>query len=167
MHDFQRATAEALPELLKKLKEGGYKVVQIVGKTPVEPLPEYKKIVLKEMGGGLANAQADVERDQDHQRPGHQLTGRPQAIERDRSRGCPARPFLYGPRPRRRDSAPCDHGWGGVRGRRRSKMTGGPLPAIASHWRKPRSKCRKQRTTSNYLISVSRIRSPLYSAACS
>ncbi len=56
MHDFQRATAEALPELLKKLKEGGYKVVQIVGKTPVEPLPEYKQIVLKEMGGGLANA---------------------------------------------------------------------------------------------------------------
>ena len=56
MHDFQRATAEALPELLKKLKEGGYKVVQIVGKTPVEPLPEYKAMVLKEMGGGLAEA---------------------------------------------------------------------------------------------------------------
>jgi peptidoglycan/xylan/chitin deacetylase (PgdA/CDA1 family) len=56
MHDFQRATAEALPDLLKKLKEGGYKVVQIVGKTPVEPLPEYKKIVLKEIGGGLASA---------------------------------------------------------------------------------------------------------------
>ncbi len=56
MHDFQHATAEALPEILKELKEGGYKVVQIVGKTPVEPLPEYKKIVLKEMGGGLATA---------------------------------------------------------------------------------------------------------------
>jgi peptidoglycan/xylan/chitin deacetylase (PgdA/CDA1 family) len=56
MHDFQRPTAEALPELLKKLKEGGYKVVQVVGKTPVEPLPEYKQIVLKEMGGGLADA---------------------------------------------------------------------------------------------------------------
>jgi peptidoglycan/xylan/chitin deacetylase (PgdA/CDA1 family) len=56
MHDFQRATAEALPELLKELKEGGYKVVQIVGKTPVEPLPEYKQIVLKEIGGGLATA---------------------------------------------------------------------------------------------------------------
>jgi peptidoglycan/xylan/chitin deacetylase (PgdA/CDA1 family) len=56
MHDFQHATAEALPEILKELKEGGYKVVQIVGKTPFEPLPEYKKIVLKEMGGGLANA---------------------------------------------------------------------------------------------------------------
>jgi len=56
MHDFQRPTAEAVPELLKKLKEGGYKVVQVVGKTPVEPLPEYKQIVLKEMGGGLADA---------------------------------------------------------------------------------------------------------------
>ena len=56
MHDFQHPTAEALPELLKKLKEGGYKVVQVVGKTPVEPLPEYRQIVLKEMGGGLADA---------------------------------------------------------------------------------------------------------------
>ena len=26
MHDFQKHTAEALPELLKKLKAGGYKV---------------------------------------------------------------------------------------------------------------------------------------------
>ncbi len=56
MHDFQQATAHAAPELLKQLKEGGYKVVQVVGKTPVEPLPEYKEIVLKEMGGGLETA---------------------------------------------------------------------------------------------------------------
>jgi peptidoglycan/xylan/chitin deacetylase (PgdA/CDA1 family) len=56
MHDFQHATAEAVPELFKKLKAGGYKVVQVVGKTPVEPLPEYKEIVLKEMGGGLDEA---------------------------------------------------------------------------------------------------------------
>jgi peptidoglycan/xylan/chitin deacetylase (PgdA/CDA1 family) len=56
MHDFQHATAEAAPELLKRLKEGGYKVVQVTGKTPVEPLPEYKEIVLKEMGGGLDTA---------------------------------------------------------------------------------------------------------------
>jgi peptidoglycan/xylan/chitin deacetylase (PgdA/CDA1 family) len=54
MHDFQHATSEAVPELLKQMKAAGYKVVQIVGKTPVEPLPEYTKIVLKEMGGGLA-----------------------------------------------------------------------------------------------------------------
>jgi peptidoglycan/xylan/chitin deacetylase (PgdA/CDA1 family) len=56
MHDFQRATAEALPEILAVLKAGGYKVVQVTGKTPVEPLPEYKAIVLKEMGGGLDTA---------------------------------------------------------------------------------------------------------------
>ena len=42
MHDFQHATSEALPEILKKLKEGGYKVVQVVGKTPVEPKKEYR-----------------------------------------------------------------------------------------------------------------------------
>jgi peptidoglycan/xylan/chitin deacetylase (PgdA/CDA1 family) len=56
MHDFQHATSEAAPELLKQLKAGGYKVVQVVGKTPIEPLPEYKAIVLKEMGGGLDEA---------------------------------------------------------------------------------------------------------------
>ena len=43
MHDFQHATSEAVPELFKQLKAGGYKVVQVVGKTPVEPLPEYKE----------------------------------------------------------------------------------------------------------------------------
>jgi peptidoglycan/xylan/chitin deacetylase (PgdA/CDA1 family) len=56
MHDFQQATAHAAPELLKKLKEGGYKVVQITGKTPVEPKKEYVDVVLKEMGGGLETA---------------------------------------------------------------------------------------------------------------
>ena len=56
MHDFQQATAAAAPELLAKLKAGGYKIVQVVGKTPVEPLPEYKEMVLKEMGGGLDTA---------------------------------------------------------------------------------------------------------------
>jgi peptidoglycan/xylan/chitin deacetylase (PgdA/CDA1 family) len=56
MHDFQQATAHAAPELLKQLKEGGYKVVQVVGKTPVEPIKEYTDAVLKEMGGGLETA---------------------------------------------------------------------------------------------------------------
>jgi peptidoglycan/xylan/chitin deacetylase (PgdA/CDA1 family) len=56
MHDFQHATSEAAPELLKQLKAGGFKVVQVVGKTPIEPLPEYKEAVLKEMGGGLDEA---------------------------------------------------------------------------------------------------------------
>ncbi len=56
MHDFQHATAEAAPELLAKLKAGGYKVVQITGKTPIEPKPEVVAAVLKEMGGGLDEA---------------------------------------------------------------------------------------------------------------
>jgi peptidoglycan/xylan/chitin deacetylase (PgdA/CDA1 family) len=56
MHDFQHATSEAAPELFKQLKAGGYKVVQVVGKTPIEPLPQYKEEVLKEMGGGLDEA---------------------------------------------------------------------------------------------------------------
>ena len=30
--------------------------MQVIGKTPVEPMPEYKEIVLKEMGGGLDDA---------------------------------------------------------------------------------------------------------------
>ena len=46
----------------------GYKVVQVVGKTPIEPKKEYTDIVLKEMGGGLDNGPADVERDQNHRR---------------------------------------------------------------------------------------------------
>jgi peptidoglycan/xylan/chitin deacetylase (PgdA/CDA1 family) len=56
MHDFQHATSEALPEILKKLKDGGYKVVQIVGKTPIEPKKEYVEAVMMEMGGGLDDA---------------------------------------------------------------------------------------------------------------
>ncbi len=56
MHDFQHATSEAVPEILKQLKEKGFKIVQVVGKTPIEPIPEYKEAVLKEMGGGLEDA---------------------------------------------------------------------------------------------------------------
>jgi len=56
MHDFQHATAEATADLLKRLKEGGYKVVQITGKTPTEPKQEFVEFVRKEMGGGLEDA---------------------------------------------------------------------------------------------------------------
>src|SRR5262252_1968653 len=56
MHDFQQATSRAAPELLKKLKDADYKVVQVVGKTPVEPKKEYVDMVLKEIGGGLEAA---------------------------------------------------------------------------------------------------------------
>ncbi len=56
MHDFQQATAHAAPQLLAQLKAGGYKVVQVTGKTPAEPIKEYTDAVLKEMGGGLEDA---------------------------------------------------------------------------------------------------------------
>jgi peptidoglycan/xylan/chitin deacetylase (PgdA/CDA1 family) len=56
MHDFQQATAHAAGDLLKQLKDKGYKVVQIVGKTPTEAKPEYVEMVKKEIGGGLETA---------------------------------------------------------------------------------------------------------------
>ena len=56
MHDFQQATANAAPELLKRLKDGGYKVVQITGKTPLEPKKEYLDMIMKEIGGGMEDA---------------------------------------------------------------------------------------------------------------
>ena len=49
MHDFQHATAEAAPELLKQLKAGGYKVVQMKARTPLETLPEYDEMLVKDM----------------------------------------------------------------------------------------------------------------------
>ena len=48
MHDFHKHTAEALPALLRKLKEGGYKVVQMKAKAPVQSLPQYDEEVLKD-----------------------------------------------------------------------------------------------------------------------
>ena len=56
MHDFQHATSEAVPEILKELKAKGFKIVRVVAKKPLEPKPEYVKMVIKEMGGGLDEA---------------------------------------------------------------------------------------------------------------
>jgi peptidoglycan/xylan/chitin deacetylase (PgdA/CDA1 family) len=56
MHDFQQATAKGAADLLKQLKDKGYKVVQIVGKAPLEPKQEYVEMVRKEIGGGLEAA---------------------------------------------------------------------------------------------------------------
>ena len=49
MHDFQRHTAEALPLLLRRLKAGGYKVVQVKAKMPVQTLSEYDEALAKEL----------------------------------------------------------------------------------------------------------------------
>jgi peptidoglycan/xylan/chitin deacetylase (PgdA/CDA1 family) len=48
MHDFHKHTAEALPALLRKLKAGGYKVVRMIPKGPVQTLPQYDEELLKE-----------------------------------------------------------------------------------------------------------------------
>ncbi len=49
MHDFHKHTAEALPELLKRLKAGGYKVVAMRAKAPVQTLPQYDEAIIKEL----------------------------------------------------------------------------------------------------------------------
>ena len=49
MHDFQKHTAEALPTLLQRLKAGGYKVVQMKAKAPLQTLPEYDEALLKDV----------------------------------------------------------------------------------------------------------------------
>ena len=51
MHSIQPHTAQAMPELLKQLKAGGYKVVQMVAKTPIQTLPEYDEMIAKDMQG--------------------------------------------------------------------------------------------------------------------
>jgi peptidoglycan/xylan/chitin deacetylase (PgdA/CDA1 family) len=45
MHDFQHATAEAMPELLRQLKTGGYKIVHMVPKQPVTTVAKYDDMV--------------------------------------------------------------------------------------------------------------------------
>ena len=45
MHDFHRNTAEALPELIRQLKAGGYKVVHTVPKGEVTTVTKYDEMV--------------------------------------------------------------------------------------------------------------------------
>jgi peptidoglycan/xylan/chitin deacetylase (PgdA/CDA1 family) len=49
MHDLQKHTAAALPTLLRRLKAGGYKVVQMKAKAQLETLPEYDAMLVKDM----------------------------------------------------------------------------------------------------------------------
>jgi peptidoglycan/xylan/chitin deacetylase (PgdA/CDA1 family) len=48
MHDFQKHTAEAVPELLKQLKTGGYKIVFVRAKDPVQSIAMYDELLVKE-----------------------------------------------------------------------------------------------------------------------
>lgn len=48
MHDFQKHTAEAVPELLKQLKAAGYKIVFVRAKDPVTSIAMYDEMLIKE-----------------------------------------------------------------------------------------------------------------------
>jgi peptidoglycan/xylan/chitin deacetylase (PgdA/CDA1 family) len=47
MHDFQKATSLALPEILAKMKAGGFKVVHMVPKDQVQTVAKYDEMVNK------------------------------------------------------------------------------------------------------------------------
>jgi peptidoglycan/xylan/chitin deacetylase (PgdA/CDA1 family) len=48
LHDFQKATSEAVPQLLAELKAGGYKIVHMKPRTGVTSLPQYDEELLKD-----------------------------------------------------------------------------------------------------------------------
>jgi peptidoglycan/xylan/chitin deacetylase (PgdA/CDA1 family) len=48
MHDFKQHTAEAMPELIRQLKAGGYKVVHMVPKGAVSTVPKYDEMLAHE-----------------------------------------------------------------------------------------------------------------------
>jgi peptidoglycan/xylan/chitin deacetylase (PgdA/CDA1 family) len=48
MHDFKHHTAEAMPELIRQLKAGGYKVVHMVAKGELKTVPKYDEMLAHE-----------------------------------------------------------------------------------------------------------------------
>jgi peptidoglycan/xylan/chitin deacetylase (PgdA/CDA1 family) len=56
MHDFQRPTSIAMPELLVQLKAAGFKVVQVKAKDTVTTLPQYDAAMVKILAGQTADA---------------------------------------------------------------------------------------------------------------
>jgi len=56
MHDFQKHTADAMPTLLRRLKAGGYKIVQMKARAPVQTLPEYDEALVKDRKLPVASA---------------------------------------------------------------------------------------------------------------
>jgi peptidoglycan/xylan/chitin deacetylase (PgdA/CDA1 family) len=56
MHDFQKPTSIAMPELLTQLKAAGFKVVQVKAKDTVTTLPQYDTAMVKVLAGQTADA---------------------------------------------------------------------------------------------------------------
>jgi peptidoglycan-N-acetylglucosamine deacetylase len=57
MHDFQQATAKALPTLLDQLKEKGYKVVHMRAKSPVATIAQWDDAAKGEIKGVIGGGQ--------------------------------------------------------------------------------------------------------------
>jgi peptidoglycan/xylan/chitin deacetylase (PgdA/CDA1 family) len=55
MHDFQQATAKAMPELLNELKAKGYKVVHMKAKTPLTTLAQWDEAAKGEVKGVIGS----------------------------------------------------------------------------------------------------------------
>ena len=55
MHDFQKVTAKALPDLLDQLAAEGYKVVHMTPKDPVSTLQEYDQLAQVEVKGPVGS----------------------------------------------------------------------------------------------------------------
>jgi hypothetical protein len=51
MHDFQRTTAKAMPDLLNELKAKGYKIVHMKAKMPVTTLAQWDAAAKNEVKG--------------------------------------------------------------------------------------------------------------------
>lgn len=56
MHDLQKSTAAALPELLVQLKAGGYKIVHIKAKDTLATMPQYDAMVIPAQQVRTSNA---------------------------------------------------------------------------------------------------------------
>jgi peptidoglycan/xylan/chitin deacetylase (PgdA/CDA1 family) len=48
MHDFQKATSQAAPELLRQLKANGYRIVFMKPREPVQTIASYDEMILKD-----------------------------------------------------------------------------------------------------------------------
>lgn len=57
MHDLQTSTAQAMPDLLNKLKAEGYKVVHMRSKTPIETLAQFDDALKSELKGVAISGQ--------------------------------------------------------------------------------------------------------------
>jgi peptidoglycan/xylan/chitin deacetylase (PgdA/CDA1 family) len=55
MHDYQQATAKAVPELLNQLKAKGYRVVHMRAKAPLATLPKWDEIAAGEIKGTVGD----------------------------------------------------------------------------------------------------------------